>query len=145
MREGLGNGAVGFANGVRVDLKRFRNVEFLWDAAAKIESPSHPGEDYDLKFVAESENQIDINKIIEDANKLPIARADVRFMFFRAHDPGQREHFFDRLGGLFQRHRKTVPGDIYIMAGMDMQTSSYAVRKLTIGREGSNESPWEEF
>ena len=36
-------------------------------------------------------------------------------------------------------------GDIYIMAGMDMQTSSYAVRKLTIRRAGSNESPWEDF
>ncbi len=145
MREGLGNGAVGYANGVKIDLQHFRNVEFLWDAVAKIESPSHPGEDYDLTFVAESENQVLIEKILEDANKLPIVRADVRMMFFRANDPAQRNYFFDRLHGLFKRHRKTEPGDTYIMAGMDMQTWSYVVRKLTIRREGANESPWEEF
>jgi predicted Zn finger-like uncharacterized protein len=145
MREGRGEDAVGYANGIRVHLEHFRNVEFLWDAVAKRPSPTHPGEDYDLTFVAESENQILIEKILEDANKLPIVRADARLMFFRANDPKQREYFFERLLGLFARHRKTQTGDIYIMAGMDMQTSSYAVRKLTIRRAGSNESPWEEF
>jgi len=100
---------------------------------------TYPGEDHDLTFVAESENQIDINKIIEDANKLPIVRADVRLMFFRANDPGQCGQFFDRLHDLFTRHRKTLTGDIYVMAGMDMHTLTYAVRKLTIGRHGSNE------
>jgi hypothetical protein len=31
------------------------------------------------------------------------------------------------------------------MAGMDMQTLAYAVRKLTLQRAGSNMNPWEEF
>lgn len=145
MREGLGHGAVGYANGIKVDLQRFKNVEFLWDAVAKVESPSHPGEDFDLTFVAESENQVQIEKILEDANKLPIVRADARMMFFRANDSTQRSYFFDRLCGLFERHRKTELGDIYIMAGMEMQDLSYVVRKLTIRRPGSNESAWEEF
>lgn len=145
MREGLGEGAVGYANGIKVDLERFRNVEFLWDAVAKVESPTHPGEDYDLMFVAESENQILIEKILEDANKLPIVRADARLMFFRAGDPAQRSYFFERLRGLFERHRKSEPGDVYVMAGMEMQHLSYAVRKLTIPRTGSNVNPWEEF
>jgi hypothetical protein len=94
MREGRGEGAVGYANGIKVDLKYFKNVEFLWDVVAKVESPTHPDEDYDLTFVAESENQILIEKILEDANKLPIARADARLMFFRANDQTQREYFF---------------------------------------------------
>ena len=145
MREGLGDRAVGYANGIKVDLQRFKNVEFMWDAVAKVESPSHPGEDYDLTFVAESENQVHIDKILEDANKLPIVRADVRLMFFRANDSEQREYFFERLRGLFERHRKTELGDVYIMAGMETATWSYAVRKLTIRRELSNVSPWEEF
>lgn len=145
MREGVGNGAVGYANGIKVDLQRFKNVEFLWDAVAKSESPSHPGEDYDLTFVAESENQVQIEKILEDANKLPIVRADARMMFFRANDPAQRNYFFERLRGLFERHRKSELGDVYILAGMEMQGLSYQVRKLTIRREGSNESAWEEF
>ena len=145
MRQALGNGAVGYANGIKVNLKNVRPAEFLWDAAAKVPSESYPGEDCDLTFVAESENQVDINKVIEDANKLPIARADVRLMFFRANDAAQCGQFFERLRELFERHRKTQPGDVYIIAGLDMQTLSYAVRKLTIGREGSNESPWEEF
>jgi predicted Zn finger-like uncharacterized protein len=145
MREGRGEGAIGYANGIKVDLNHFKNVEFLWDAAAKVESPSHPGEDYDLTFVAESENQIHIDKILEDANKLPIVRTDARLMFFRANDPKQREYFFDRLGGLFARHRKSEPGDIYIMAAMETQSWTYAVRKLTLRQEGSNVNPWEEF
>jgi predicted Zn finger-like uncharacterized protein len=145
MREGLGEGAVGYANGIKVDLERFRNVEFLWDAVAKIESPTHPDEDYDLTFVAESENQILIERILEDANKLPIVRADARLMFFRANDPTQRDYFFERLRGLFERHRKSEPGDVYIIAGMEMQNLTYAVRKLTIQRSGSNVDPWEEF
>lgn len=145
MREGRSDGAVGHANGIRVELQHFRNTEFLWDAVAKVPSPSHPGEDYDLTFVAESENQVHIDKILEDANKLPIVRADARLMFFRANDTEQREYFFERLGGLFERHRKTMVGDIYIMAGMETQSWTYAVRKLTIRRELSNVSPWEEF
>src|SRR5262249_50261934 len=114
MREGLGGDAVGYANGIRVQLQKFKNVEFLWDAVAKIPSPSHPDEDYDLAFVAESENQVQIEKILEDANKLPIVRADARLMFFRATDAEQREYFFERLQGLFERHRKSEPGDVYI-------------------------------
>jgi hypothetical protein len=145
VRHGLGEGAVGYANGIKVDLQRFKNVEFLWDAVAKLQNPAYPGEDYDLTLVAESENHIDINKIIEDANKLPIVRADARLMFFRANDHDQRAYFFERLRGLFERHRKTEPGDIYIAAGMEMQTLSYAVRKLTIQRAGSNVNPWQEF
>jgi predicted Zn finger-like uncharacterized protein len=145
MREGRGEGAVGYANHIKVDLNHFKNVEFLWDAAAKVESPTHPGEDYDLTFVAESENQILIEKILEDANKLPIVRTDARLMFFRANDPKQREYFFERLWGLFARHRKSEVGDVYIMAGMDTQGWTYAVRKLTLRGEGSNVSPWEEF
>ncbi len=145
IREGIGNGAVGYANGIKVDLQRFKNVEFLWDVVAKIESRSHPGEDHDLTFVAESENQVQIEKILEDANKLPIVRADARLMFFRANDSNQRNYFFERLRGLFERHRKTEPGDIYFMVGMEMQNLTYAVRKLTIPHEGSNVPPVEEF
>jgi len=145
VRHGLGDDAIGYANGIKVDLQRFKNVEFLWDTVAKQQNPTYPGEDYDLHFVAESENQIDINKIIEDANKLPIVRTDARLMFFRANDPDQRSYFFERLRGLFERHRKSEPDDVYIIAGMEMQNLSYAVRKLTIQRKGSNTNPWEEF
>ena len=97
MRYAVGKGAIGFANGIKVNLENFKPAEFFWDAAGKVPNRSYPGEDYDLTFVAESENQIDINKIIEDANKLPIARADVRLMFFRANDAAQCSQFFDRL------------------------------------------------
>jgi predicted Zn finger-like uncharacterized protein len=145
MRYAVGKGAVGFANGVKLNLENFKPAGFFWDAAGKVPNQSFPGEDYDLTFVAESENQIDLNKIIDDANKLPIVRADVRLMFFRANDAVQRSQFFDRLHDLFKRHRKSEPGDIYIMAGMDMQTMAYAVRKLTLQRAGSNMNPWEEF
>jgi len=31
------------------------------------------------------------------------------------------------------------------MAGLDLATLAYAVRKLTIGRDRSNIDPWEEF
>jgi predicted Zn finger-like uncharacterized protein len=145
MREAIGKGAIGCANGIKVNLKNVKSSEFLWDAVGKVPNISYPGEDYDLTFVAESENQIDVNKIIEDANKLPIARADVRLMFFRANDPAQCGQFFDRLFGLFSGHRKSQPDDVYILAGMDMQTMTYAVRRLTIQRQGSNVNPWEEF
>jgi predicted Zn finger-like uncharacterized protein len=145
MRYAVGKGAVGFANGVKINLENFKPAEFFWDAAGKVLLKSHPGEDNDLIFVAESENQIDINKIIEDANKLPIARADVRLMFFRANNAPQCLQFFDRLYDLFKRHRKSEAGDVYIIAGMDLQTLSYAVRKLTLQRAGSNINPWEEF
>ncbi len=97
MRNGLASGAVGYTNGIKVDLQRFRNTEFMWDAVAKVPSVEYPGEDTDLLFVAESENQPHIDKILEDANKLPIVRADVRMMFFRANDPGQLELHFDKL------------------------------------------------
>jgi predicted Zn finger-like uncharacterized protein len=145
MRYAVGKGAVGFANGIKVNLENFKPTEFFWDAAGKVPNRSFPGEDYDLTFVAESENQIDLNKIVEDANKLPIARADIRLMFFRANDAAQRSQIFDRLHDLFRRHRKSEPGDVYVMAGMDMQTLAYAVRKLTLQRAGSNMNPWEEF
>ena len=145
MRYGVGKDAVGFASGINVNLDNFKSGEFLWDAAGKVLLKSHPGEDNDLTFVAESENQIDINKIIEDANKLPIARADVRLMFFRANNASQCLQFFDRLYDLFKRHRKSEAGDVYILAGMDMQTLAYAVRRLTLQRAGSNVNPWEEF
>jgi hypothetical protein len=110
----------------------------------KTPSREFPGEDLDLIFVAESENQVEIDKIIEDANKLPIARADARFMFFRARDGEQLEYVFGRLRDLFERHRKTEHGDVYVMAGLNLATLSYAVRKLTIRRDRSNVSPWEE-
>jgi predicted Zn finger-like uncharacterized protein len=145
MRYGVGNGAVGFANGIKVNLPNVKTAEFLWDAVGKVLNRTYPGEDYDLTFAAESENQPDINKIIEDANKLPIVRADVRLMFFRANDQAQCVQFFDRLHDFFRRHRKSEPGDIYIMAGMDMHTLTYMVRKLTLARPGSNVNPWEEF
>jgi predicted Zn finger-like uncharacterized protein len=145
MRYGVGSGAVGFANGIKVNLPNVKTTEFLWDAVGKVPNRTYPGEDYDLTFVAESENQVDVNRIIEDANKLPIVRADVRLMFFRANDQAQCLQFFDRLHDLFRRHRKSEPGDVYIIAGMDMHTLTYAVRKLTLQRAGSNVNPWEEF
>jgi predicted Zn finger-like uncharacterized protein len=145
MRYAVGQGAIGFANGIRVNLENVKTVEFLWDAVGKVLNESYPGEDYDLTFAAESENQPDVNKIIEDANKLPIVRADARLMFFRANDPPQCLQFFDRLHDLFRRHRKSEVGDIYILAGMDLHTLTYMVRKLTLQRPGSNISPWEEF
>jgi predicted Zn finger-like uncharacterized protein len=145
MREARGEGAVGYANGIKVNLSNFKNVEFLWDAVGKVPSLDYPGEDCDLTFVAESENHIGIEKILEDANKLPIARADARLMFFRANDPKQRAYFFEELYGLFGRHRKSEPGDIYIMAGMETKSWTYAVRKLTLRGAGSNVNPWEEF
>jgi predicted Zn finger-like uncharacterized protein len=145
MRYAVGKGAVGFANGIKVSQENFKPTGFFWDAVGKVLLKSHPGEDNDLTFVAETENQININKIIEDANKLPIARADVRLMFFRANDAAQRSQIFDRLHDLFRRHRKSEAGDVYVMAGMDMQTLAYAVRKLTLQRAGSNMNPWEEF
>lgn len=145
MRYGVGNGAVGFSNGIKVNLPNVKTTEFLWDAVGKVLNRTYPGEDYDLTFAAESENQPDINKIIEDANKLPIVRADARLMFFRANDQAQCVQFFDRLHDLFRRHRKSEAGDIYILAGMDMHTLTYMVRKLTLQRPGSNVSPWEEF
>jgi predicted Zn finger-like uncharacterized protein len=145
MRYAVGKDAVGFASGIKVNLENFKSGEFLWDAAGKVLLKSHPGEDNDLTFVAETENQIDVNKIIEDANKLPIARADMRLMFFRANNASQCLQVFDRLHDLFKRHRKSEAGDAYILAGMDMQTLSYAVRKLTLHRAGSNLNPWEEF
>ena len=145
MREGLGAGATGYANGIRVDLRHFKNSEFLWDATGKVRSPDHPDEDIDLTFVAESENQIQIEKILEDANKLPIVRADARLMFFRANDRRGLDYAFERLFGLFTRHRKSEPGDVYVLAGIETQTLTYVVRKLTIPRELANASPWEEF
>jgi hypothetical protein len=66
-------------------------------------------------------------------------------MFFRANDQPQCAQFFDRLHDFFRRHRKSEIGDIYILAGMDMHTLNYAVRKLTIQREGTNVSPWQDF
>jgi predicted Zn finger-like uncharacterized protein len=144
MREGPDGGAIGQANGIRIQLPHFKNSEFLWDAAVKTPSQEFPGEDLDLIFVAESENQVEIDKIIEDANKLPIVRADARFMFFRARDGEQLEYVFGRLRELFERHRKTEHGDVYVMAGLNLATLSYAVRKLTIRRDRSNVSPWEE-
>jgi predicted Zn finger-like uncharacterized protein len=145
MKEGVNDQAVGHANGIKVNLPHFRNVEFLWDAVGKVPNPEFPGEDLDLTFVAESENQIGIERILEDAIKLPIVRADARLMFFRANDLKQLEYFFERLQRLFERHRKTQIGDIYILAGMEMRTLIYFVRKLTIRREFSNVSPWEKF
>jgi predicted Zn finger-like uncharacterized protein len=145
MREGPAGGAVGHANGLRIQLPHFKNAEFLWDAAAKTPSPQFPGEDIDLIFVAESENQIEIDKIIEDANKLPIVRADARLMFFRARDKEQLEYTFGRLRDLFERHKKTELGDIYLLAGQDMQAMSYSVRKLTVRRDRSNIDAWDEL
>ncbi len=145
MREGPNGGSIGYANGIRAQLPYFKNSEFMWDAVGKMPSREFPGEDHDLIFVAESENQIDIAKIIEDANKLPIVRADARFMFFRANDPPQLEYTFDRLRELFQRHKKSEIGDVYIMAGLDMASLVYAVRKLTVRRDRSNVNEWEEF
>ena len=49
------------------------------------------------------------------------------------------------LRDLFQRHRKTEIGDVYVMAGLDLETLAYAVRKLTIRRERSNVDAWETF
>ena len=144
MREGLGEDAVGYSNGIKVDIQRFRNVEFMWDAAAKVPSKDYPGEDCDLAFVAESENQPLIEKILEDAIKLPIARADARLMFFRANEARQLDYFFERLRGLFERHRKSEIGDLYILAGMDLATCAYAVRRLTIRGDRANENPWQE-
>ena len=145
IRHGLARDAVGHANGIKVNLTKHRNTEFLWDAVSKVESTINPDDDLDLLFVAESENQPHIDKILEDANKLPIARADVRLMFFRANDPQTLETYFERLLGLFHRHRKTQVDDVYILAGMDMQSLAYRVRKLTMRRPGSNVSPWQEY
>ena len=145
MRHGPADGATGHANGIRVDLAHFSNTQFLWDAVAKSASPAHPGEDYNLLFVAESEDHPQIDRIVERVNKLPVARADARMMFFRSSDQTELVYFFDRLHGLVQRHRKSLFGDVYILAGMDVETLNYRVRKLTLRRPGSNINPWEEF
>ena len=145
IRHGLAKDAVGHANGIKVNLPRHRATEFMWDVAAKVESTIHPDDDLDLLFVAESENHAHIDKILEDANKLPIARADVRLMFFRASDAQTLESYFERLLGLFQRHKKTQVDDVYILAGMDMQSLAYDVRRLTMRRKGSNVTPWERY
>ena len=145
IRHGLAKDAVGHANGIKVNLTQHKNTEFMWDVVSKVESTIHPDDDLDLLFVAESENHAHIDKILEDANKLPIARADLRLMFFRANDSQTLESYFERLLGLFQRHRKTQTDDVYILAGMDMQSLAYEVRKLTMRRKGSNVSPWEKY
>jgi predicted Zn finger-like uncharacterized protein len=64
MREGVGEGAIGFANGIKVNLENVRSTEFLWDAAGKVPNLSRSGEDADLTFGAESGSQVDISKII---------------------------------------------------------------------------------
>jgi predicted Zn finger-like uncharacterized protein len=145
IRHGLPRDAIGHANQIKVNMPQHRNTEFLWDVVSKVEHPQHPREDHDLLFVAESENHIHIEKIVEDANKLPIVRADARLMFFRAANETFLETYFERLRELFQRHRKSEIGDVYILAGMDIKSLEYNVRKLTIRRERSNESPWEIF
>ena len=145
MKNGLTDGQVGHASGIRIQIPFFTNTEFMWDAVGRVKNSQHPSEDNDLLFVAESENQPLIERILEDANKLPIARADVRLMFFRANDRETLDLFFERLRSLFEQHRKTQFDDVYILAGMDMQSLIYLVRKLTIRRPFANEGPWEEF
>jgi hypothetical protein len=143
--EGVGQRVIGSANGFKADLPHLSNVEILRDAPSKKPSVAYPAENLDLTLVAESENQIDIERALKDAVNLPLARADVRLMFFRATGLERLNFAFEKLRHVFERHKNTQVGDIYILAGMESRTLLYFVRKLTIRSQFSNATPWEEF
>jgi predicted Zn finger-like uncharacterized protein len=145
MQEEVGRHVIGPAFGIKAGLPHLSNVEVLWDAAGKKPNVAYSGEDPDLTLVAESENQIDIERALDDAAKLPSARADVRLMFFRATSLEKLNFAFEKLRHVFERHKNTQVGDIYILAGMETRTLLFFVRKLTIRSQFSNATPWEEF
>jgi hypothetical protein len=143
--EGVGQRVIGSANRFKADLPHLGNVEILGDTPAKKPSVAYPGENLDLTLVAESDNQVDIERALKDAVDLPLARADVRLIFFRATGLEKLNFAFEKLRQVFERHKNTQVGDIYILAGMEARTLLYFVRKLTIRSQFSNASPWEEF
>jgi len=145
MEKGLNEETIGWANQIRARIKNFKNREFLFDAAGCVHNANFPSECIDLTFIAESENDPRIEKILFDANKLPIVRTDVRLMFFKANDRDELEHHYDRLYQLFKNHRRSELGDIYIISGQNKNTGQYYVRKLTIKQEKANSAEWEEF
>jgi predicted Zn finger-like uncharacterized protein len=145
MTEGVGQRVIGSANRFKADLPRLSNVEILGDATSRKPSVAYPAENLDLTLVAEFENQIDIERALKDAVNLPFARADVRLMFFRATSLEKLNFAFEKLRHVFERHKNTQVGDIYILAGMESRTLLYFVRKLTIRSQFSNATPWEEF
>jgi len=143
LSNGVSQGSEGWANQIKQALNNIVDVEFLWDITGRTRNPDNPMEYNDLTFVAESENKPQLKPILDDAAKLPIARTDVRLMFFRANDAEQLEMFFSELARFFKSHRRTEVGDIYILAGMNNANGRYSVRKLTIRRDRSNVPEWE--
>jgi len=143
IENGVGEGAQGWTNQIKTKLAKFVDVEFLWDVCGRVQSPDNPMQFTDLTFVAESENRPQLKYILEDAAKLPIVRTDVRLMFFRANDQQQLETYFSELAVFFREHRRTEVGDVYLMAGQNLATGRFSVRKLTIRHERTNSPEWE--
>src|ERR1700683_1400204 len=151
IREGFLSDSIGYARDIEPRQSNFRSGEFIWDVACLVPNAEYGGSDkpgrvnQDLIFVAESENDVRRHEIFKDATKLPKARADVRFMIFRADDAEELKGVFDDLRKFFRGHKKTQVGDVYIMAGMDKETLAYDVGKLTVPRPGANWDGWEVF
>jgi len=131
---------IGFANQIKVNLKRFVSKEWMWDVVVKMPDPDYQDEDRDLWIVAESEQDPRIRKILQDANKLPVVRCDVRFMFFRANDAEQLTEHLHRLYGLFQKHRRSETGDRYVLAGLDNKTLQWRVVIYEVNKQGNSQA-----
>lgn len=144
VEHGVSEEAQGWANQIKMSLRRHVNREFLYDVSGRVQHPDHPMEHNDLTFVAESENRPEWRFILEDAEKLPIVRTDVRLFFFRASDQESLDHFFKEVMRVFREHKRTEVGDRYIICGLDMSCWKYRVRTLTIRDRKANAADWEE-
>lgn len=70
--------------------------------------------------------------IVDDFEKLLVARADVRLMVFEKRNKSKVEEEFNRLQNEARQFCQSQPGDHYILAGRDEAESNFLWREFSV-------------
>lgn len=72
--------------------------------------------------------------ILDDFEKLLVARSDVRLMIFQASNEVEVRKMFDLLEREAQGFEQSQAGDCYLLAGYDLRNSTFRWREFQVGR-----------
>jgi len=113
---------------VRLSKRQGKKSEWLFDM---LWFASNDGYIDHVYLVLESEFEPRIYNIIEDFNKLLVARADIRIMIFSRRKTDQVEETFMDIEERIKLFSQTMPGDKYFLYGLSWQDGGFHERIVT--------------
>ncbi len=113
---------------VRVSKTERNKSEWLFDM---VWFASKDGYIDHVYLVLESEFEPRIYNLIEDFNKLLVARADIRIMIFTRRKTYQVEETFSDIEKRIKSFSQTKPGDTYFLYGLSWQDGGFHERIVT--------------